>query len=231
MSSLSAAASPMLLLVPMPIPRTPNAPYFDERGVRTFLRLILQHGSNVGIQNADELVTFIVRYSSDRVREVIQYIPELDDDEPNRTWAATQQQILLLYGSYDEERRSTERELIDFCREQSAKSPFHSKVEIEQYLRAFQYIAAPLLKQREITVAQGDFYFNWKDGDERKGCRKNVSKTIESKEQIMAKSQEECQLKNVVNIWHRYKTSQRTQVVAVWSEQDTLTKDRSQRGV
>ncbi|KAJ7861605.1 hypothetical protein B0H13DRAFT_1900445 [Mycena leptocephala] len=143
----------------MPIPRTPNAPYFDERGVRGFLALILQHGSNAGITNADELVSFIVRYSSDRVREVIQYIPELDDDTPNRTWTAAREQMLLLYGSSDEDRRPWEQDLVEFCREQSAKSPYRSKLEIEDYLRNFQFIAAPLLKQGDITIAQRDFYF------------------------------------------------------------------------
>ncbi|KAJ7168842.1 hypothetical protein C8R46DRAFT_1218227 [Mycena filopes] len=159
MSLLPTTPSQIVLLTPMPIPRTPNAPYFDERGVRTFLQLILQHGLNAGITDADELVTFIVRYSSDRVREVIKYIPELDDDVPNRTWKSAQQQMLLLYGSDDEDRRTTERELIEFCQEQSATSPFRTKVEVEQYLRRFQYIAAPLLKQREITTAQRDVYF------------------------------------------------------------------------
>lgn len=61
----------MHLLVPMLISRTPGAPYFDERGVHNFLALILQHGSRAGITNTDELVTFIVRYSSDRVCGVI----------------------------------------------------------------------------------------------------------------------------------------------------------------
>ncbi|KAJ7601790.1 hypothetical protein DFH06DRAFT_1352076 [Mycena polygramma] len=158
--SMSTPSFPSIrLLVPMPIPRTQNAPYFDERGVRDFLALILQHGSNAGVTDADALVTFIVRYSSDRVREVIQYIPELDDDTPNRTWAAAREQMLLLYGSFDEERRVCEQDLIEFCRTQSAKSPYRTKLEIEQYLRSFQLIAAPLLKQRDITVKQRDYYF------------------------------------------------------------------------
>jgi hypothetical protein len=72
--------------------------YFDEHGVRNFLALILQHGSNAGITDPDELFTFIARHSSDRVGEVIQYIPELDDDTPDRTWAAAREQMLLLYG-------------------------------------------------------------------------------------------------------------------------------------
>jgi hypothetical protein len=138
----------------MPIPRTPGAPYFDERGVRAFLDCILQHGSNAGITNADELVSFLVR-----VREVVQYIPEIDPDEPNRSWSAAREQMLLLYGSSDEERRASERDLIEFCREQSAKSPYRSKLAIQQYLHDFQFIAAPLVKQQEITIAQRDFYF------------------------------------------------------------------------
>ncbi|KAJ7022202.1 hypothetical protein C8F04DRAFT_1194689 [Mycena alexandri] len=159
LSSPSASPHVIRLLNPMPIPRTPNAPYFDERGVRAFLTLILQHGSCAGITNADELVSFIVRYSSDRVRAVIQYIPELDEDMPSRTWSAAEQQMLLLYGSSDEERRVSEQELLEFCRERSAKPPFRSKLEVELYLRSFQYIAAPLLRQQDITIAQRDYYF------------------------------------------------------------------------
>ncbi|KAJ7853249.1 hypothetical protein B0H13DRAFT_1904231 [Mycena leptocephala] len=149
----------MCLLIPMPIPRTPGAPYFDEHGVTNFLNLILQHGSNAGISNPDELVSFIVRYSSDRVREIIQYIPEIDVDEPNRTWNAAKAQMLLLYGSQDDERRVSEAELIEFCHQHSATSPYRTKREIEQYLRDFRWIAAPLLKQQDITIKQRDFYF------------------------------------------------------------------------
>jgi hypothetical protein len=120
----------MRLLIPTPIPRTPEAPHFDEHGITNFLNLILQHGSNAGISNPDELVSFIVRYSSDRVREVIQYIPGIDVDEPNRTWSAAKEQMLLLYGSSDEERRVFERDLIEFCHEQSAKSPYRTEQQI-----------------------------------------------------------------------------------------------------
>jgi hypothetical protein len=90
---------------------------------------------------------------------VIQYITELDDDTPNRSWTAAQQQVLLLYGPFDEERRLSERELIEFCRDQSAMFPYRTQLEIEPYLRCFQFIATPLLKQRDITVGQRDFYF------------------------------------------------------------------------
>lgn len=55
----------MFLLIPMPVPCTPNAPYFDQHGVRAFLDLILLHDPNTGITDADALVTFIVRYSTE----------------------------------------------------------------------------------------------------------------------------------------------------------------------
>jgi hypothetical protein len=55
--------------------------------------------------------------------------------------------------------RILKRELIDFCRQPSAKSPYRTKSEIEQYLGDFQWIAAPLLEQQDITIAQRDFYF------------------------------------------------------------------------
>jgi hypothetical protein len=67
--------------------------------------------------------------------------------------------MLLLYGSSDEDRCPWEQDLVEFCRKQSAKSPYRSKLEIEDYLRNFQFMAAPLLKQGDITIAQRDFYF------------------------------------------------------------------------
>ncbi|KAF7366212.1 hypothetical protein MVEN_00498400 [Mycena venus] len=106
-SSPSSASTPMRLLVPMPIPRTPNAP------MCVFLR--------------------------SRLRAC--------------------EQKLLFYGSLDKDRRTSEQELIEFCRAQSAKSSYHDKLEIERYLRDFQFITTPLVKQGEITVQQRDFYF------------------------------------------------------------------------
>ncbi|KAJ6622471.1 hypothetical protein B0H10DRAFT_904384 [Mycena sp. CBHHK59/15] len=57
------------------------------------------------------------------------------------------------------ERLVSEQDLIEFCREQSAKCPYCNKLEVEQYLRSFQSIAGPLVKMQEITTAKRDFYF------------------------------------------------------------------------
>jgi hypothetical protein len=62
--------------------------------------------------------------------------------------------VLLLYGPFDEERRLFGRELIEFCRDQSAMSLYRTELEIEPYLRCFQL---PPPKQRDITVVQRDF--------------------------------------------------------------------------
>ncbi|KAJ6543714.1 hypothetical protein DFH09DRAFT_1088578 [Mycena vulgaris] len=125
MSSPSTVSSTILLLTPMPIPCTPSAPYFDRSRVRDFLERILLHRANAGVMDTDSLVPYIVRYSSDRVRASIQYIPELDPDEPNKTWSEAVTAMLNLY----------------------------------EYLRQFITIAAPLVKQCELTESQRDFYF------------------------------------------------------------------------
>ncbi|KAJ6449138.1 hypothetical protein C8R45DRAFT_1114868 [Mycena sanguinolenta] len=83
----------------------------------------------------------------------------MDPDEPNRTWSAAKEQMLLLYGSMDKDRRVCERNLVEFCCKRSATSPFRTKQEIEKYLRDFQLIAALLVKQKDIMIAQWDFYF------------------------------------------------------------------------
>ncbi|KAJ7715510.1 hypothetical protein DFH07DRAFT_762754 [Mycena maculata] len=143
----------------MPIPRTPNAPHFNGKYVTDFLTLITQHGSNAGVTDLDDLVPYIVQYSSDAVKDLIRYIPEFDPELPKKTWAAAEKALFLLYGHAEETPDYSEAMLRDFCQERSAKSPFASKKEIETYLRDFMHIAGPLKKKSTITEDLCNFYF------------------------------------------------------------------------
>ncbi|KAJ7483025.1 hypothetical protein B0H11DRAFT_1651157, partial [Mycena galericulata] len=143
----------------MPIPRTPNAPHFNGKYVTDFLNLITQHGSNAGITDLDDLVPYIVQYSSDRVKDLIRYVPEFDPDTKNKTWYAASKMLLLLYGQAEEVPEYSEAMLRDFCREKSAKSPYTSKKEIENYHQEFMQIAAPLKKKLKISDHECNFYF------------------------------------------------------------------------
>ncbi|KAJ6614192.1 hypothetical protein B0H10DRAFT_2221501 [Mycena sp. CBHHK59/15] len=88
----------------MPIPRTPNPPYFNGKYLTDFLTVLVQHGVNAEITDADAdaLVLYILQYSSDEVKDLIRYVPEFDPDEPSKTWRAAKE-TLQLFGMRAEE--------------------------------------------------------------------------------------------------------------------------------
>ncbi|KAJ7078163.1 hypothetical protein B0H15DRAFT_789135 [Mycena belliarum] len=143
----------------MPIPRTPNAPYFNGKYLSDFLTVLIQHGANAGITDLDLLVPYILQYSSDEVKDLIRYLPEFDPDESGKTFKKAKESLQLLYGQADEPPNYTESMLREFCREQSAKSSFKDKKHIETYHKEFMQIAGPLVKRSKITSKQRDYYF------------------------------------------------------------------------
>ncbi len=126
------------LLYPMPIPGTANAPRFNGRFTKDYLGLIVQHGTSAGITDKDDLVDYIYQYSSDEVKEVIRYIPELDIDEKSKTWATAETKLLQLYRVGDEPPKISLDALKDFCKRQSAKSSFTTTLEVETYQHELQ---------------------------------------------------------------------------------------------
>jgi hypothetical protein len=143
----------------MPIPRTQNAPLFNGRYVNDFLSLIAQHGANAGITKKDELVPYILQYSSDRVKDMIRYDPAFDPDVAGKTWKDAKAGLTMLFGHADEAPDYNEAMLREFCQERNAKSPFSTKEEIEIYVQEFSQIAGPLVKKSKITDKERDFYF------------------------------------------------------------------------
>ncbi|KAJ7247153.1 hypothetical protein B0H12DRAFT_1324955 [Mycena haematopus] len=143
----------------MPIAGTANAPYFNGKYLTDFLTVLVQHGSNAGITDLNDLVPYILHYSSDEVKDLIRYMPEFDPDETGKTYSAAKTQLLLLFGQADQPPNYTESMLRDFCREHSAKSPFKNKMQIETYFKEFMKIAGPLVKQKKITTKARDYYF------------------------------------------------------------------------
>ncbi|KAE9391569.1 hypothetical protein BT96DRAFT_945264 [Gymnopus androsaceus JB14] len=147
------------LWVPMPIPRTRDAPHFNGQYIGDFLNCIIQHGAYAGITNADNLVNYIVEYSSDKVKDLILYMAEFDPDVTGKIWNNAKAALYRLYGTIDKPKEYTEEEMISFCRDQSAKSAFTKSSEIEAYYRAFIPIAVSLKKQDLIMDNQFNLYF------------------------------------------------------------------------
>jgi hypothetical protein len=147
------------LRIPMPIPRTANAPYFNGTYVTDFLSLVTQHATNAGITDFDNVVSYIYQYSSDEVKDIIRYMPEFDPDVTNKTWNNAKTALVALFGSTDEPPKVNEDHLKKYCRESSERPAFASKQEVDKYNQGFQKLAAPLLKQGVITEKQRDYYF------------------------------------------------------------------------
>ncbi|KAJ7726787.1 hypothetical protein B0H16DRAFT_1471259 [Mycena metata] len=154
MSTTATPAQHSVLLVPMPIPRTPHAPHFNGKYVTDFLTLIAQHGANTGITNMDDMVPYILH-----VKDMIRYDAAFDPEVVGKTWTNAKDALKVLFGHADKAPEYTEAMLQDFCREQNAKSPFSNKEEIEAYTQKFAQIAGPLTKKKKITAEERDFYF------------------------------------------------------------------------
>ncbi|KIK53740.1 hypothetical protein GYMLUDRAFT_250070 [Collybiopsis luxurians FD-317 M1] len=158
--SVYAPAGGFNLRVPMPIPRTQNAPFFNGRYLEDFLKLIIQHGANAGITDANKLVRYIIDYSSDKVKDNIIYLDEFDlDKTPKPTWNLAKEALTLLYSATDKPKDYTEEELKAFCREKAAKQSFSKVSDVENYLRDFIAIAASLKKRKILSTEEYNLYF------------------------------------------------------------------------
>ncbi len=153
------APTPAILRIPMPVPGTTDAPLFNGERVSDFLRILEHRGTSAGISSLDELVPYILMYSADGVKEVIRYMPEFDDDIPNKTWSIATATLRLLYGASDPVSSVTEEDLTKYCRASYTSPAFPSKQAVDEYHRGFQSLAAPLVKYGFLSPTQRDFSF------------------------------------------------------------------------
>ncbi|KAJ3779603.1 hypothetical protein GGU10DRAFT_382183, partial [Lentinula aff. detonsa] len=147
------------LRVPMPIPRTPSAPLFNGKYLNDFLEQIVLHANQAGETDKDQMVKYILSYSSDLVKDTIRFMDEFDPTNTSITWDNAKDALRSLYGSYDKPTDYTQEELKEFCKDQSAKSPFSKNSEIESYYREFIAIASSLKKKGTITDKEANSYF------------------------------------------------------------------------
>ncbi|KAJ3749851.1 hypothetical protein DFH05DRAFT_1517963 [Lentinula detonsa] len=147
------------LRVPMPIPRTPSAPLFNGKYLNDFLEQIVLHANQAGETDKDQMVKYILSYSSDLVKDTIRFMDEFDTTNTSITWDKAKEALRSLYGSYDKPTDYTQEELKEFCKDQSAKSLFSKNSEIELYYRKFIAIASSLKKKGTITDKEANSYF------------------------------------------------------------------------
>ena len=89
-------------ITPMPPPGSSKAPKFVSEQPTFFLEQIKLFGHQAGIEDLDELVNYIVWYSSEEIQCRIQYIPALDPDVSRKTWVKAVKTLTYLYCSMEE---------------------------------------------------------------------------------------------------------------------------------
>lgn len=86
----------------MPAPGSSKAPKFVGIRPTYFLEQIKTLGRLAGIDDDDELVDWIVWYSSEEERRCFQYLPEFDPDVMGRLWYEAAKLLKYLYRSTEE---------------------------------------------------------------------------------------------------------------------------------
>ncbi|KAJ3740104.1 hypothetical protein DFH05DRAFT_1529390 [Lentinula detonsa] len=143
----------------MPIPRTPLAPHFNGWYIEDVLQQIILHATAAGETDQNQMVKYIVMYSSDQVKETIRYMPFFNADNPNASWETAKEVLKRLYGTRDKPTEYTEEELKEFCRDCAAKSSFNKLKDLEKYYRDFIAVATSLLSKEQITENKYSYYF------------------------------------------------------------------------
>ncbi|KAJ3765220.1 hypothetical protein FB446DRAFT_655560 [Lentinula raphanica] len=143
----------------MPVPGMPDAPKFEGKETREFLEQIEAHGMRAGITDPNRLVDYIVRYSSRSIKNDIRFMPEFDTEIEGKTWEAACRMLLQMFSAHEEPPELTIRDLEDSCILWSNEEPIVKRSDVDKYQRKFFSIAAPLLKQKLLTVEMKGYYF------------------------------------------------------------------------
>ncbi|KAE9383636.1 hypothetical protein BT96DRAFT_951159, partial [Gymnopus androsaceus JB14] len=157
--SMSSVASTTALVFTMPVPGMADAPKFTGTRPSAFLKQILAHGARAGISDKDQLVDYIVLYSSDEVVSNIQYLLDFNLEEAGKTWAAAEARLLRMYKSSEEVPIVRLKDLETFCRLGAKEPKFTRKSELEKYYNSFLKVAGPLLKNKTISSTDSNYYF------------------------------------------------------------------------
>lgn len=143
----------------MPAPGSSKAPKFIGQNPTFFLEQIKTLGHLAGIEDHDELINWIVWYSSDEQRRRIQYIPEFDPESYGRTWAEAERLLKYLYRSTEEVPTIRRRDLEAFCKASAKRPRFTKKSQLDSYGSDFMAIAGPLQKERAFTKTEIEHLF------------------------------------------------------------------------
>ncbi|KAJ7936227.1 hypothetical protein B0H13DRAFT_2303939 [Mycena leptocephala] len=146
----------MRTLIPLPVPRTPEAPSFDGKRLTDFLSILRQHGQRAGLTD-DELTPYILQYCTEDVKNILRFSDELKPSA--KSWKDAVEEMQSFYASEDKPVRFSVDNLRQFCNETSAKPPFESKNDVELYYRRFREISGTILEDKRLSEEQVNLYF------------------------------------------------------------------------
>ncbi|KII83834.1 hypothetical protein PLICRDRAFT_119022, partial [Plicaturopsis crispa FD-325 SS-3] len=136
----------------MPSAKAPAAPHFSGTRVEDFLEEMEACGRAAGI-TTDELPSYVFRYCSQRIRDQIEYLPQLKPKPESRvgSWDRLKARLIELFRSQDKRRIASPEKLKAFTKDCAAKDPFRSRADVDRYELQFMAMADPLKASRLIT--------------------------------------------------------------------------------
>ncbi|KAF5364981.1 hypothetical protein D9758_008170 [Tetrapyrgos nigripes] len=147
------------VLMPMPLPGSADAPSFDGTEVSTFVDFLEQLARNAGILDLNDIIPYVLRYSTVEVRDAIRYEDPFVKGNDEYNWASAKETLLSIYSEYDTKPNVTHQDLLDFCRHHNEQGAIESSKDIDKYRIAFQKFANGLVVDGVIGKQQRNYYF------------------------------------------------------------------------
>ncbi|KAJ3831896.1 hypothetical protein F5878DRAFT_667075 [Lentinula raphanica] len=114
-TTMSDVSQRPAIIMPMPVPGMPDAPRFEGKEMREFLKQIEAHGMRAGITDPNRLVDYIVHYSSRSIKNDIRFMPKFDPEIEDKTWDSASRMLLQMFSAHEEPPEITMRDLEDSC--------------------------------------------------------------------------------------------------------------------
>ena len=137
----------------MPIPGSPNAPFFKGKNVTDFLDTLEALASTSQVL-LDDLPHYVLRYCHRRVRDVVEFAPCWTQND----WPAAHAYLIKLYGSSDRKPHVSADKFRKWIKHHSREETFNSLQDVDKYYRDFTAQIAPLRTQF-ITSIEADLLF------------------------------------------------------------------------
>ncbi len=141
----------------MPIPRTSEAPIFSGCNLSEFMNTVQYLLSSAKIDDEDTRVNYLMRYSTNAIRQEIGHLPELDRSRTGKSWEEAKTVLHDFYGHLDE--RSPLAEFQKWVQSAADHPSFISNTQVNTYHLNFMSRMQLLLDSAQIPENDLSFAF------------------------------------------------------------------------